>query len=138
MRTTNLNGTAVALAADPDRLLALSASLKPPGSIWISRSDSARGWVGSRADLIPPPAAVGARGAHLHLIGIAPGDLGVGHEIAAAHLGVELAAANPWTNSTSPTGRISTGPSGRYMALVSMNTVERTLWLQFAGMTVTC
>ena len=32
-----------------------------------------------------------------------------------------LAAASPWTNSTSPTGRISTGPAGRYMALVSIH-----------------
>ena len=39
-----------------------------------------------------------------------------------------LAAASPWTNSTSPTGRISSGPSARYMARASMNTVERTLW----------
>src|SRR5215469_6964834 len=28
-------------------------------------------------------------GAHLHLISIAPGDLGIGHKIAAAHLGVD-------------------------------------------------
>jgi hypothetical protein len=38
-----------------------------------------------------------------------------------------LAAASPWTNSTSPTGRISTGPSGRYIERASRNTVDRTL-----------
>ena len=38
-----------------------------------------------------------------------------------------LAAASPWTNSTSPTGRISSGPSARYIARASMNTVDRTL-----------
>jgi hypothetical protein len=42
--------------------------------------------------------------------------------------------ARPWINSTSPTGRGSAGPSGWYMALASMNTVERTLWPQFTGM----
>ena len=38
-----------------------------------------------------------------------------------------LAAASPWTNSTSPTGRISSGPSARYIARASINTVECTL-----------
>ena len=37
------------------------------------------------------------------------------------------AAAKPWTNSTSPKGRSSSGPSGRYMDLVSINTVDRML-----------
>ena len=50
---------------------------------------------------------------------------------AAARLGpyipLALAAASPWTNSTSPTGRISSGPSARYIERASMNTVERTL-----------
>jgi hypothetical protein len=46
---------------------------------------------------------------------------------------VAAAAAKPWTNSTSPTGRSSTGPSGLYMALASMNTVDRTLWPQFTS-----
>src|SRR5712691_3554409 len=49
-----------------------------------------------------------------------------------------LAAASPWTNSTSPTGRSSTGPSGRYMARVSINTVARTLWPQCTSATSSC
>ena len=40
---------------------------------------------------------------------------------------VALAAARPCTNSISPTERSSSGPSGRYIELVSMNTVDRTL-----------
>ena len=35
-------------------------------------------------------------------------------------------AAAPLTNSVSPSGRIASGPSGRYMAMHSMNTDERT------------
>jgi hypothetical protein len=38
-----------------------------------------------------------------------------------------LAAASPCTNSTSPTGFISTGPFARYIARASMKTVLRTL-----------
>src|SRR5438309_11573452 len=34
-----------------------------------------------------------------------------------------LAAASPWTNSTSPMGRSSSGPSVRYIARASINTV---------------
>ena len=53
-------------------------------------------------------------------------------EKGAARLGpyspLALAAARPCTHSTSPTGRISSGPSARYMARASINTVERTLW----------
>ena len=46
-----------------------------------------------------------------------------------------LAAASPWTHSTSPTGRSSSGPSGRYIARASRNTVERTLWPQCTSAT---
>jgi hypothetical protein len=37
-------------------------------------------------------------------------------------------AATPFTNSTSPTGFISSGPSARYMAAHSIKTVETMLW----------
>ena len=43
-------------------------------------------------------------------------------------LSTGAAAARPWTNSTSPTGRSSSGPSARYMDLASRNTVDRILW----------
>ena len=39
-----------------------------------------------------------------------------------------LIAATPLTNSVSPTGRRASGPSARYIAMHSMNTVETTLW----------
>ena len=39
-----------------------------------------------------------------------------------------LIAAMPLTNSVSPTGRRTLGPSARYMARHSMNTVDTTLW----------
>ena len=41
---------------------------------------------------------------------------------------LSLMAAMPATNSVSPTGRISTGPSARYIAWHSRNTVATTLW----------
>ena len=37
-------------------------------------------------------------------------------------------AAMPFTNSVSPTARMSSGPSARNMAPHSMNTVLTTLW----------
>ena len=37
-------------------------------------------------------------------------------------------AAMPFTNSTSPTGRISSGPSARNIDWHSRNTVETMLW----------
>ena len=39
-----------------------------------------------------------------------------------------LMAATPFTNSVSPTGRISGGPLARYMDMHSTNTVATTLW----------
>lgn len=41
---------------------------------------------------------------------------------------LSLAADSPCTNSTSPTGLISSGPSARYIDRASINTVETTLW----------
>ena len=41
-----------------------------------------------------------------------------------------LMAATPWTNSASPSGRITSGPSLRYIALHCTKTVAITLWPQ--------
>jgi len=41
-----------------------------------------------------------------------------------------LMAATPWTNSASPSGRMTSGPSLRYIALHCTKTVAITLWPQ--------
>ena len=48
------------------------------------------------------------------------------------------AAARPCTNSTSPTGRSSSGPVVRYMERASTKTVEVTLWPLFMSAASSC